>query len=256
MLSWRKRVIPLLLFKGDRLVKTKKFDRPKYVGDVINAVKIFNEKEVDELALIDITPFSERSEPDFTIIKDVASECFIPLAYGGKITNEDQIKKILNIGVEKIIINTAAIQNPDFLKRACKNFGSSTIVASVDFKKDFFGTKSVFTSNGKKNTKKSPLEIVLELEKLGVGEILLNSIDRDGMQNGYDLELIKSLSKAINIPLIACGGASTVDDFVDAFHNGASAVAAGSKFVFNGKHNAVLITYLTNEENNKLINIK
>ena len=256
MLSWRKRVIPLLLFKGDRLVKTKKFDRPTYVGDVINAVKIFNEKEVDELALIDITPFGERSEPNFTIIKDVASECFIPLAYGGKITNEDQIKKILNIGVEKIIINTAAIENPDFLKRACKNFGSSTIVASVDFKKDFFGTKYVFTSNGKKNTKKSPLEIVLELEKLGVGEILLNSIDRDGMQNGYDLELIKSLSNAVNIPLIACGGASTVDDFIDAFHNGASAVAAGSKFVFNGKHNAVLITYLTNEESNKLINIK
>jgi cyclase len=256
MLSWRKRVIPLLLLKGDKLVKTKKFSSPVYVGDVINAVKIFNEKEVDELALIDITPLSERRDPNFSIIKDVASECFIPLAYGGKITNEDQIRKVLNIGVEKIIINTAAIENPDFLKSACKNFGSSTIVASVDFKKNIFGKKYVFTENGKKNTKKSPIEIVLELEKLGVGEILLNSIDRDGMQNGYDLELIRSLSNAVNIPLIACGGASTVDDFVDAFNNGASAVAAGSRFVFNGKHNAVLITYLTDEENKKLINLK
>lgn len=255
MLSWRKRVIPVLLLKGEGLVKTKKFSNPQYVGDAVNAVKIFNEKEVDELALIDITSLSERSEPNFSLIKDVASECFSPLAYGGKITNEEQIRKILNIGVEKIIINTAAIENPSFLKQATANFGSSTIVASVDFKTDFWGKKKVFTANGKRNTGKDPLQVVLELEKCGVGEILLNSIDRDGMQIGYDLELIRTLSSSVNIPLIACGGANGVDDFVSAFKNGASAVAAGSRFVFNGRHNAVLITYLSQEENNKLINL-
>lgn len=255
MLGWRKRVIPVLLLKGNGLVKTKKFASPQYVGDAVNAVKIFNEKEVDELALIDITPLNERSEPNFSLIKDVASECFIPLSYGGKVTNEEQIRKILNIGVEKIIINTAAIENPAFVRSACKKFGSSTIVASVDFKKDFWGKKRVFTANGKRNTGKDPLEVVKELENCGVGEILLNSIDRDGMQNGYDLELIGSLAAAVNIPLVACGGAVGVDDFVNAFRNGASAVAAGSRFVFSGKHNAVLITYLSPEENDKLLKL-
>jgi cyclase len=255
MLSWRKRIIPVLLLTESGLVKTRQFREPRYIGDPINAVKIFNEKEVDELALIDITPLSERNEPNFSLIKDIASECFSPLSYGGKITTIDQIRKILNIGVEKVVINTAAIQNESFIKEACKIFGSSSIVASIDYKKDLFGRLRVFTNNGKKNTGESPDNIALRMEKCGVGEILLNSIDNDGMQNGYDLKTINDLSRNLKVPLIACGGAGSVDDFVKAFRSGASAVAAGSKFVFSGKHNAVLITYLSEEDNKKLIDI-
>ena len=255
MLSWRKRIIPVLLLNDGGLVKTKQFQAPTYIGDPINAVKIFNEKEVDELALIDITSLADRKEPDFNLIKDIASECFSPLSYGGKITTIEQIRKILSIGVEKVIINTAAIQNESFIKEACKIFGSSTIVGSIDYKKDLFGRLRVFTSNGKKNTGESPNSIAAKMEKYGVGEILLNSIDNDGMQNGYDLKTINELTRNLKVPLIACGGAGSVEDFVKAFHSGASAVAAGSKFVFNGKHNAVLITYLSSEDNKKLTNI-
>ncbi len=211
MSSWRKRVIPVLLLQGEGLVKTINFKNPKYVGDAVNSVKIFNDKEVDELALIDITSLNIRTEPNFELLKDITSECFSPLSYGGKVRSIEQIRKILGIGVEKVIINTAAIEDPEFLKRACLEFGSSTIVGSIDVKKDIFGRQRVYTSNGKKNTGKTPLEV------------------------------------------IACGGANNVDDFILALKNGASAVAAGSKFVFNGRHNAVLITYLSEEENNKLL---
>jgi len=255
MLSWRKRVIPVLLLQGEGLVKTRQFKNPRYVGDAINAVKIFNEKEVDELALIDITPPDQRKEPNFTMIKDIASECFSPLSYGGKVKTIEQIRQILHIGVEKIIINTAGIENPEFLRQACSVFGSTTIVGSIDVKKDFWGKQKVYTNYGKTNTGRSPLEVVKIFTECGVGEIFLNSIDRDGMQSGYDLELVKTLSAATQIPLIACGGARGIDDFAEAFKKGASAVAAGSRFVFTGKHNAVLITYISQEENNKLVSI-
>jgi cyclase len=255
MHSWRKRVIPVLLLQGNGLVKTRKFKNPQYVGDAINAVKIFNEKEVDELAFIDITPMNERSQPNFSLLKDITSECFSPLSYGGKITTIDEIRQILNIGVEKVIINTAAVEDPEFLKKACNFFGSSSIVGSIDVKKDLFGRQKAYIKNGKKNTGQSPLDIAKQFEKCGVGEILLNSIDRDGMQNGYDLELIQSIAASVSVPLIACGGANSVTDFVSAFKNGASAVAAGSKFVFNGKHNAVLITYISPEENKQLLDL-
>jgi imidazole glycerol-phosphate synthase subunit HisF len=255
MLSYRKRVIPLLLLQGEGLVKTKRFKNPTYVGDAINAVKIFNEKEVDELAFIDITSPEQRAEPNLSLIRDIASECFSPLSYGGKVSTIEQIHKILYIGVEKIIVNTAAIHNPDFLRQACRIFGSTTIVGSLDVKKDFWGKQKVYTNYGRTNTGKTPAEIVSLFNECGVGEILLNSIDRDGMQNGYDLELIKSLSPATQVPLIACGGARGIDDFADAFRSGASAVAAGSRFVFTGKHNAVLITYISKEENKKLLNL-
>jgi cyclase len=255
MNSWRKRVIPVLLLRGEGLVKTKKFKNPTYVGDVINTVRIFNEKEVDELVLIDITPLSERSEPNYTLLKDITSECFSPLAYGGKISSIEQIRKVLSIGVEKVIINSAAIEDPAFLKEATKIFGSSTIIGSIDVKKKFWGGQCVYTSYGSKNTRKTPLEVISLFEQCGVGEILLNSIDRDGMQIGYDFDLIRSLSSSVKIPLIACGGARDIGDFVKAFENGASAVAAGSKFVYNGKYNAVLITYISQEENEKLLKL-
>jgi imidazole glycerol-phosphate synthase subunit HisF len=253
MSSWRKRVIPVLLLNGEGLVKTVKFKNPKYVGDAVNSVKIFNDKEVDEIAIIDITPLDTRTEPKFELLKDFTSECFSPLSYGGKIRSINQIRKILSIGVEKVIINSAAIEDPEFLRQACLEFGSSTIVGSIDVKKDIFGRTRVFTSNGRKNTGRTPMEVIKQFEDCGVGEILLNSIDRDGTRMGFDLEMISSLSKSVTIPVIACGGANDVDDFILALKNGASAVAAGSKFVFNGRHNAVLITYLSEEENNKLL---
>ena len=253
MSSWRKRVIPVLLLHGEGLVKTINFKNPKYVGDAVNSVKIFNDKEVDELALIDITPLDSRSEPNFKLLKDIASECFSPLSYGGKVRSIEQIRKILGIGVEKVIINTAAIEDPEFLRSACIEFGSSTIVGSIDVKRDILGRQRVYTSNGRKNTGKTPLEVIIQFEKCGVGEILLNSIDRDGTKKGFDLEIINKLSNSVSVPVIACGGANTVDDFILALKNGASAIAAGSKFVFNGKHNAVLITYLSEDENKKLL---
>ncbi len=255
MNSWRKRVIPVLLLKGEGLVKTIRFKDSIYVGDAINTVRIFNEKEVDELALIDITPLSERSEPNFTLLKDITSECFSPLAYGGKIKSIEQIRKVLSIGVEKVIINSAAIADPVFLREATKIFGSSTIIGSIDVKKDFWGNQRVYTSYGSKNTRKTPLEVISLFEQCGVGEIILNSIDRDGMQMGYDLELIRCLSSSVKIPLIACGGAKDIGDFIRAFEKGASAVAAGSKFVFNGKHKAVLISYISTEENELLLKV-
>ena len=253
MSSWRKRVIPVLLLQGEGLVKTVNFKNPKYVGDAVNSVKIFNDKEVDELALIDITSLNDRTEPNFELLKDITSECFSPLSYGGKVRSVEQIRKILGIGVEKVIINTAALEDPEFLKRACMEFGSSTIVGSIDVKKDIFGRSRVHTSNGRRNTGRTPLEVIKQFEECGVGEILLNSIDRDGTRMGFDLEMINTLSKSVTIPVIACGGANDVDDFILALKNGASAVAAGSKFVFNGRHNAVLITYLSEDENNKLL---
>ena len=247
MSSWRKRVIPILLVNGEGLVKTVKFKNPKYVGDVVNSVKIFNDKEVDEIAIIDITSLATRTEPNFDLLKDITSECFSPLSYGGKIRSINQIRKILSIGVEKVIINSAAIADPEFLHRACSELGS------IDFKKDIFGRTRVYTSNGRKNTGRTAIEVIKQFEECGVGEILLNSIDRDGTRMGFDLEMINSLSKSVTIPLIACGGANNVEDFILALKNGASAVAAGSKFVFKGTHNAVLITYLSEDENNKLL---
>ena len=253
MSNWRKRVIPVLLLNGEGLVKTVKFKNPKYVGDAVNCVKIFNDKEVDEIAIIDITSLNIRTEPNFELLKDFTSEFFSPLSYGGKIRSINQIRKILSIGVEKVIINSAAIEDPDFLRKACLEFGSSTIVGSIDVKKDIFGRSRVYISNGRKNTGKTPMEVIKQFEESGVGEILLNSIDRDGTKMGFDLEMINTLSKSVTIPVIACGGANDVNDFILALKNGASAVAAGSKFVFNGRHNAVLITYLSEDENYKLL---
>ncbi len=253
MRNWRKRVIPVLLLNGEGLVKTVKFKNPKYVGDAVNSVKIFNDKEVDEIAIIDITSLNIRTEPNFELLKDITSECFSPLSYGGKIRSINQIRKILSIGVEKVIINSAAIEDPEFLRKACLEFGSSTVVGSIDVKKDIFGRSRVYTSNGRKNTGKTPMEVIKQFEESGVGEILLNSIDRDGTKMGFDLEMINTLSKSVTIPVIACGGANDVNDFILALKNGASAVAAGSKFVFNGRLNAVLITYLSEDENNKLL---
>lgn len=238
------RVIPCLLLSGRGLYKTVKFNNPKYVGDPVNAVKIFNEKEVDELLLLDITATTENREPNYELIGDIASECFMPLAYGGGIKSIEQIRKLHRVGIEKVCLNTAAYLDPKFVKESCEIFGSSSIVAAMDVKKNFFGRYEVYVSSGKSNTKQDPVAYAKHLERLGVGEIFVNSVDRDGMMSGYDLVLLKSIALSVDTPVIGCGGAGSLEHVKVAIAEaGVNAVAAGSMFVFHGKHKAVLINY-------------
>ena len=237
------RVIPCLLLRGRGLYKTVKFADPKYVGDPVNAVKIFNEKEVDELLLLDITATNEKREPNYELIGDIAGECFMPLAYGGGVSSIEQIRKLHRVGVEKVSLNSAAFQDRKLVAESCDVFGSSSIVAAIDVKRTLFGRYEVWINAGRTNTKEDPVRYAEQLAKLGVGEILVNSIDRDGMMGGFDTSLLKSLAGAVDTPVIACGGAGTLDHIREALGAGVSAVAAGSMFVFHGKHKAVLINY-------------
>ncbi len=239
-----KRLIPCLLLRNRGLVKTVKFRDSTYVGDPINTVKIFNEKEVDEIFFLDIDATNAGKEPPYDLIQNIAGECFMPFAYGGGINSLQQIEKIIASGAEKIIINTSAFTKKGFIREAADHFGSSTIAVSVDVKKEFLKGNIVYVNGGKRSTGINPVQYVMMIEDEGAGEILINSIDRDGMMGGYDLDLIKSVSKAVKLPVIACGGAGKLSDFSDAVKSGgASAVAAGSFFVFHGKRKAVLITY-------------
>lgn len=247
------RVIPSLLIHKGGLVKSVQFKDYKYVGDPINAVKIFNEKEVDEIAVIDIDASKENKAPNIEKISEIASEAFMPMAYGGGITTIEQIKEILYNGIEKVIINKAAHTTPHLITQAANLFGNQSIVVSIDVKKVFLKGYRVFIENGKKNTGLHPVEFAITAEKLGVGEILLNSIDKDGTFTGYDLALIQQVSKAVNIPVIAIGGASSVEDFAKAKQAGASAVSAGSMFVFQRPHKAVLISYPTRKEIKEIV---
>lgn len=240
----RTRVIPVLLLKNAGLVKTRKFKEPKYVGDPINAVRIFNDKEVDELVFLDISATPQKKEPNFELIKDIATEAFMPFAYGGGITNLDQIEKLINLGGEKVVLNTIAVQTPDLVTKAAEIFGNQSIVVSIDVKKSLFGGKKIYTHCGEKKVAKSYIDFAKEMEQRGAGEIIINSIDNDGMMQGYDIHMIKEVSQAVTIPVVASGGAGKLDDFRKAVkEGGASAVAAGSMFVFNGPHRAVLISY-------------
>lgn len=249
------RVIPCLLLLNDGLVKTIKFKNPKYVGDPINAIKIFNEKEVDELVFLDISATNENRIPRYDFITKIASECFMPLSYGGGIKSIDQIKTILNLGVEKVIINSQAILNPNFIRQAAENFGSSTIVVSIDYKTNLLGKNYVYICSGKKATNIEPLKHALQMQEMGAGEVILNSIDRDGTMKGYDLNIMKTITEKLDIPLVALGGAGSVNHFSEAIQQaGASAVAAGSFFVFHGPHRAVLITYPQVNELEKALN--
>jgi cyclase len=239
-----KRIIPCLLLRDKGLVKTVKFKESTYVGDPINTVKIFNEKEVDEIFFLDIDATKTKREPPYELIQNIASECFMPFAYGGGIQSLQQIDKIIKSGAEKIIINTMAFLQKNFIIDAVSQFGSSTIAVSIDVKKEFPEGNIVYINGGTRSTGKNPVEYAREIENEGAGEIMINSIDRDGTMEGYDIELIKSISQAVRIPVIACGGAGKMSDFRLAVkEGGASAAAAGSFFVFHGKRRAVLITY-------------
>ncbi len=239
-----KRVIPVLLIKDGGLVKSIKFKNHKYVGDPINAVKIFNEKEVDEIVILDISASKEKKAPNIKMITEIAGEAFMPLSYGGGISSIEEVKNILYQGVEKVIFNSSAINKPNLITETATRFGSSSTVVSIDVKKNIWGQYKVFGLNGQKNTGIDVVEFAKNMENMGAGEIFLNSIDRDGTFSGYDIPLIRTISDKVTIPVIACGGAKSEVDLAQAINEGnASGVAAGSMFVFQGIHRAVLISY-------------
>lgn len=245
----RIRVIPCLLLHEGGLVKTVKFKNPVYVGDPINAVKIFNEKEVDELIFLDISATAQKRKPNLKLIHEIATECFMPLAYGGGVNTLDDVKAVLTTGVEKVVINAAAAENPGLLTEAARLFGSQAVIASIDVGKNWLGKYQVMTRNGSVNIKKDPVAYAKELVSAGAGEIFLHSIDRDGTYTGFDIPLIASVASAVDVPLIASGGARHVEDMREAVVKGhASAVSAGSLFVFKGPHRAVLINFPTQAE--------
>lgn len=242
------RIIPCLLNKGSSLVKTIKYKEVNYIGDPVNTVQIFNNLEVDELIFLDITATSEKRRPPFEMISKITGECFMPLAYGGGIRSIEDMRTIFGLGVEKVVICTQAIQNPELIKEASRLFGSQSIVVSIDVNKNILGRYKVYTNSGKKATNKDPLDIAVLMKEMGAGEIILNSIDRDGTMIGYDLELIKRISSAVSIPLIACGGAGKTEDLAKAIRAGASAAAAGSLFVYQGINRSVLINFPSRDE--------
>jgi len=246
------RVMPCLLLKESKLVKTTKFANPDYIGDPINAVMIYNEKEVDELIFLDITATVNGREPPFKVIQEIATECFMPFTYGGGINNIEDMKRISNLGVEKIAINSYAVMDPPFITKAAELFGSQSIVASIDVKKTAAGYK-VFTNSGTRNTGLNPREWAKSVERLGAGEILLTSIDRDGTMQGYDTDLISEISKVVGIPIIACGGAGKIEDFGKAKAAGASAVTAGSLLVYHGSAKGVLINFPSKESLRRIL---
>ena len=245
------RVIPCLLLQGRGIVKTIQSKNSKYIGDPINAVKIFNAKAVDELIFLDISASQELRQPHLNVISDIASQCFMPFCYGGGIKNLAEIKTILFSGAEKVAINSLALETPHLVRQFAEEFGSQSIVISIDVKKKFFNKYRIYNHVTRKTLNLDPVQFAMQMEELGAGEILLNSVDRDGTMTGYDIDLIKSVSDAVNIPVIACGGAGKIDDIRQVIKTGgASAAAAGSLFVFYGKHSAVLINYPSQEELN------
>ncbi len=243
------RVMPCLLLQEGSLVKTVRFRDPSYVGDPVNAIRIYNEKEVDELIFLDIGATREDRRPPFKILSEIASECFMPVAYGGGVRDLDDIRTIFSLGIEKVAINTHAVEDPNFIREAAARFGSQSIVASIDARKKLFGGYEAYTRGGRKATGLDAAALARRMEAAGAGEILLTSIDRDGTQTGYDLALLQRVAPAVNIPVIACGGAGRVEDFGAAVkQGGASACAAGSMVVYFGRNRAVLINFPSRAE--------
>jgi imidazole glycerol-phosphate synthase subunit HisF len=246
------RVIPVLLLQNRGLVKSVNFKDNKYIGDPINAVRIFNEKEVDELCLLDIEASKHGKEPDYKFIEEIGSEAFMPFAYGGGITNLEQAKRILKLGAEKLILNTVLFSNVNLVRDIANHVGSQSVVASIDIKKNMWGKYTVYSHAMKKNMAIDILTFIDELVEAGIGELLINSVDLDGKMEGLDITLIQRISQIVNVPLIACGGVGNLEHIKNGVCSGADAVAAGSMFVFHGKHKAVLINY---PEREKLKNI-
>jgi len=237
------RVIPTLLLRDSGLVKGSKFKDHKYVGDPVNAVRIFNTKEVDELVFLDISATLARRKPNYGLLADIASQAFMPFGYGGGLACIADIETLFKIGVEKAILNTAAVHNLGFVHDASRVAGAQSIVVSMDVRKSLLGKYHVYTNSGQVNTKLDPIELAKRMEDAGAGEIILTSIDKEGTGSGYDLELIRKVASAVGVPVVASGGAGCLQHLKEAAQSGASAVAAGNMFTFHGKHKAVLITY-------------
>lgn len=251
----RPRIIPCLLVHNKGLVKTVQFKNPKYVGDPINAVRIFNEKEADELMVVDIDASRENREPDYKMIEYLATECRMPLCYGGGVKTVEQAQRIFALGVEKIAISSAAINTPELVTQMAERVGSQSVVVVLDVKKKLLGGYEVYLLNGKKSTGINPVTFASKIEQLGAGEIVINSIDNDGMMNGYDMALVDKIRNAISLPLTVLGGAGTIKDIGSLINQyGIIGAAAGSLFVFKGVYKAVLISYPNWDEKAKLIN--
>ncbi|MDF2187064.1 AglZ/HisF2 family acetamidino modification protein [Paraflavitalea sp. CAU 1676] len=241
----RTRIIPVLLLKNGGLYKTIKFKSATYVGDPINTVKIFNEKEADELVVLDFNASAENRAIDLKKIAEIAGEAFMPMAYGGGIKSMDDARKVFDAGYEKVVLNSILFDKPDIIESIGSVYGAQAIVAAIDVKKNFLGKYKVYSHSGTKSTGYSPVEWARKLEGAGAGEILVNSIDQDGTWAGYNVDLVESIAHQINIPLIACGGAGNTEDLKNAVAAGASAVAAGSMFVYQKKGMGVLISFPT-----------
>jgi cyclase len=239
---------------GRQLVKTVQFERPTYIGDPINAVRIFNEREVDELAIVDVVASRRGASPDFGLIEEIVTEAFMPVSYGGGIRTTADLGRLFRAGVEKAIISTHAVNEPGFIGEAAALYGSQSIVACLDVKKNLLGGWSVFTHCGTRKAGHNPVVLARQLAALGAGEMLVSSIDRDGTMSGYDSEIISAIARSVTIPIIACGGAANLDQMREIIiAGGASAAAAGSVFVFQGKHRAVLISYPDSAERAALL---
>jgi len=251
-----KRVMPCLLMSNGGLYKTVKFSKPVYIGDPINAVKIFNEKEVDELVLLDISATKKKLEPNYRKIAEIASEAFMPFTYGGGINSLEIAKKLYSLGVKNLSLNYYEMENPKINTDIAKLYGNQAVVVSIDVKKNFFGKHEIKILNGEKSVKKPLIEYCKKAEELGAGEILINSIDRDGTWQGFDLDLIKQVVDAVSIPVIACGGAGNIDHLSEALNEGrASALAVGSMAVFQKKGMGVLINFPERQALDKILKI-
>ncbi|HOI42945.1 MAG TPA: AglZ/HisF2 family acetamidino modification protein, partial [Elusimicrobiales bacterium] len=247
------RIIPCLLVSGKGLVKTVKFASPKYVGDPLNAVRIFNEKEVDELMVLDIDATREGRAPDYALIASLADECRMPLCYGGGVSTAEQIREIIQLGVEKVAVSSAAMEDPGLITEASARVGSQSVVAVLDVRRHGSGEGEVWTRNGTRATGEAPAAAAARMERLGAGEIVVNSIDRDGTMLGYDLDLVDDVRRAVGVPLTVLGGAASLGDVRGLISRcGTIGAAAGSLFVFKGRYKAVLINYPGRSEKSAL----
>lgn len=237
------RVIPCLLLRNGGLVKTQRFAQPKYVGDPINAIRIFNDKEVDELIVLDIEASKQHREPDYALIEQFAGECFMPLCYGGGIRSVAQAQQLFALGIEKVCIQSAALEDPTLIRRLVDRFGSQAVVASIDVKRNWLGKPRLYAAATGRMLDQPWLAYMQHVVALGAGEVFLNAVDLDGTMQGVDLALIRAAAPQLAVPLIASGGVGSLVDIKAATDAGASAVAAGAFFVFHGPHRAVLITY-------------
>ena len=241
---FRPRIIPVLLLKGTTLTKSIKFKDFKYIGDPINAVKLFNNLKADELVFLDINATKENRTISLEFVSKLSEETNMPFAVGGGIKRLDDIQKIISAGAEKVIINTAALTNPNFIQQAAETFGTSTIVVCMDVKSKFLKGNRVYSNSGKKSSKYTPLEYAKLIEKMGAGELIVQSIDQDGVMNGYDIPLINEIATNVSIPVVALGGAGNIEHLKTAYHEGyASAVGSGSLFIYQSLKRGVLINY-------------